>query len=123
MEVSILKLKDDLIVSIQSELRDSDVDKLRGSVLEKIRETEAKNLIVDVSTLEIMDTFIARSIIQLAKAAKYMGARSIITGISMEVTLTLLRMGFDWGDIETALNLEHGVEKCQKHQKLKNQNR
>jgi len=112
MNVSILKLKDILVVSIQSELSDSDIEKLNSAVLSKISDTGPKYLIVDVSPLEIMDTFIARSIIKLTKAAKYMGAHSVITGLSVEIILTLLRMGFNWGNIETALNLEHGVDKC-----------
>jgi rsbT antagonist protein RsbS len=117
MNVSILKLKDTLIVSVQSELKDSDVEKLQYEVLKKIFKTDVKYLIIDVSPLYLMDSFIARSIIKIAKAAKYMGVYTVISGISVEITLTLLNMGFDWGKIETALNLEHGIEKCRKKQK------
>lgn len=92
--IPVLKIDENLITSIQIELSDRMVVQLQKDILEKIKKTGAKGLLIDVSSLDIIDSFIARSVINIARASKYLDAATVVTGISPEIALTLLQMGF-----------------------------
>jgi rsbT antagonist protein RsbS len=93
------------------------VVQLQKEALEKIKRTGATGLLIDVSSLDIIDSFVARSVINIARAAKHLGTATVITGISPEIALTLLQMGFRWSEVETAINIEHGFEKLEKQKR------
>ena len=112
--IPVLKIGENLIISIQIELSDRMVVQLQKDILEKIKKTGAKGLLIDVSSLDIIDSFIARSVINIARASKYLDAATVVTGISPEIALTLLQMGFRWEKVETAIDVEHGFEKLGK---------
>ncbi len=108
--IPILKIGNNLIVSIQGDLTDRMVESLQNSILRKIEKTNAKGLLIDVSSLEVIDSFVARSLINTARMAKYMDTETVITGISPEIALTLIQMGFHWGKITTAVTVEQGLK-------------
>ncbi len=108
-EVSIIKLGNKIIVPIQNELNDATVKRLQESILNSIENTEAKGLIIDVSTLSLIDSFLGRVLVDTAKMANIMGADTVLVGMRKEVVLTLIQLGLIITDICTALNIEDGI--------------
>jgi rsbT antagonist protein RsbS len=110
MEIPILKIEEFLIVSFQTELSDQEINKLREEILEKIKKTNAKGLIIDITALKIIDSFMARCLSSIADMATLLGARTVVVGMQPAVALTLVELGLriKW-KIQTALNLERGI--------------
>ncbi len=115
MEIPLLKIEDFLIVSFQTELSDREIDKLREAILDKIKETRARGLIIDITALKTVDSFMARSLSTIADTATLLGARTVVVGMQPAVALTLVELGLriKW-KIQTELNLERGVSLLQK---------
>ena len=106
----ILKIGSNLIVSIQVELTDLMVEQLQQRILQEIQRRDATGLVIDVSGVEIIDSFVARSIMNTARMAKAMDTRTVVSGIRPEVAITLVEMGFTWSGVRTALTLEQAME-------------
>jgi rsbT antagonist protein RsbS len=107
--VPLIKISDSLVVPIQVELTDVMVEQLQNDILMRLRETAIKKLLIDVSAVEVIDSFIARSIINTARMAKLMDAKTVVIGIAPEVALTLVEMGFSWPGVWTAMSVEHAM--------------
>jgi rsbT antagonist protein RsbS len=107
--IPILRIRDTLIASIQAELRDAVADQFQMDVLAEIERTSAGGLIVDISAVEVVDSYVAQVLANTGKMARLMGTRTVIVGMRPEVAATLVRMGFSF-DLETALNLEEGLD-------------
>jgi rsbT antagonist protein RsbS len=118
--IPIIKLEDNLIVSIQVSLHDRLVMKLQDDIAHKIVKTKAKGLIVDVSSVEVMDSYIARAINDIGKNARIMGAESVIVGLQPAVAITLIEMGMTMDKVQTALNLDSGIAKLKEINESKN---
>jgi rsbT antagonist protein RsbS len=110
MEIPILKIEDFLIVSFQTELSDDELDNLREEILDRIKATNARGLIIDITALKIIDSFMARSLSSIATTATLLGAKTVIVGMQPAVALTLVELGLriKW-NVQTALNLERGI--------------
>jgi rsbT antagonist protein RsbS len=108
--IPILRIGKVLIASIQCELSDSSVDRFRGEVLRRIQAERSKGLIIDISTVEMIDTYTARVLYKLSQMTKVMGAETVIVGMSAEVAATLVRMGLLLPEVRTALDLEEGLQ-------------
>ena len=107
--IPILKLGPTLLASIQIELHDTVVDAFQSDVLEEIERTGSSGLIIDISALETVDSYVARMLSNTAKMAKLMGAETVIVGMRPAVAATLVRMGYLMEGINTALSLEEGL--------------
>jgi rsbT antagonist protein RsbS len=107
--IPILKIGATLLATIQIELHDTVVDAFQGDVLEEIERTGAAGLIIDISALETVDSYVARMLANTAKMAKLMGANTVIVGMRPAVAATLVRMGYFMNGIRTALSLEEGL--------------
>jgi rsbT antagonist protein RsbS len=107
--IPILKIGRTLITSVQTELRDRTVDLFQQDILSMIDSTGARSLVIDISALDTLDTYVARMLTSTGKMARLMGARTVIVGMRPEVAATLVRMGFPLKDLETALSLEEGL--------------
>ena len=107
--IPILKLGSTLLATIQIELHDTVVDAFQNDVLEEIERTGAHGLIVDISALETVDSYVARVLANTGKMAKLMGTETVIVGMRPAVAATLVRMGYYMEGIETALSLEEGL--------------
>jgi len=107
--IPILKVGSILVVAIQVELHDTLVDLFQKDVLEAIEKTGEKGLIIDISALETVDSYVARMLANTAKMAKLMGAETAIVGMQPAVAATLVRMGYFMDGISTALSLEEGL--------------
>ena len=108
--IPILKIGATLLATIQMELVDTVVDAFQGDVLEEIEKTGASGLIIDISALETVDSYVARMLVNTAKMAKLMGAQTVIVGMRPAVAATLVRMGYFMQGINTALSLEEGLD-------------
>lgn len=108
--IPILKLKDFLIVSIQTDLHDRMAEQLQYDILTRISETEAKGVIIDISALEMVDSFIERTFADTARMASTLGAEIVIVGMRPAVAITLVELGLSLGEVKTALNLDEGYE-------------
>src|SRR5215471_8852955 len=108
--IPILKIGSTLLASIQVELRDTVVDAFQNDVLEEIEKTGTQGLIIDISALETVDSYVARVLANTAKMAKLMGTETVIVGMRPAVAATLVRMGYFMEGIHTALSLEEGLQ-------------
>jgi rsbT antagonist protein RsbS len=107
--IPLLKIGSTLIVAIQIELHDTVVDLFQKDVLEEIEKTGEKGLIIDISALETVDSYVARMLANTAKMANLMGTETVIVGMRPAVAATLVRMGYFMNGINTALSLEEGL--------------
>lgn len=108
-EVTILSIGSNIIVPIQVEIHDQTARKLQTDILEKIEKIGAKGLIIDVSAVTIIDSFLGRLLVETAKMAKLMGAETVLSGMKKEVVLTLISLGLTMKTLHTALNIEDGL--------------
>jgi rsbT antagonist protein RsbS len=118
--IPILKIGSTLLATIQIELHDTVVDSFQNDVLEEIERTGAKGLIVDISALETVDSYVARMLANTGKMAKLMGTETVIVGMRPAVAATLVRMGYFLEGINTALSLEEGLELHARRSKMSN---
>lgn len=110
LQIPILKIEEFLIVSFQTELSDREIEELGESILEKIKEQSARGLIIDITALGVIDSFLARSLSSIASMANLLGAKTVVVGMQPAVALTLVEFGLriKW-KMSTALNLEKGL--------------
>jgi rsbT antagonist protein RsbS len=108
--VPIIRLHDSLIVSIQIELSDGLVLALKDDLAQEIRRSEVKGLIIEVSGVDVLDSFIARSIRDMAEIAKLMGVRTVLAGLDAAMAMTLVEMGMTMAGVVTALNMEAALQ-------------
>jgi len=102
-----------LIVPIQGELYDESIRQIQRDVLEKVKETGIKGVIIDLAGVNIIDSFLAQAIIDTAKMAAMLGATTALTGFKPAVVASLIDLDFELGGIQTALTLEEGLQKLQ----------
>jgi rsbT antagonist protein RsbS len=107
--VPILKNGDVLIASIQTALSDNDLTNLQDSLAENIGRFRARGVIIDVSALDVMDSFAARTIQGIAYTTKLRGAIAVVVGIQPDVAFAMVQLGLTMVDIPTALDLEEGM--------------
>jgi len=108
MPVPVLKQGDVLIASIQAALSDADLLQLRDDLAEKVGRLRARGVIVDVTALDVMDSFATRTLRGIAQTTKLRGAETVIVGIQPEVASAMVQLGLTLHDIDTALDLEDG---------------
>jgi rsbT antagonist protein RsbS len=109
MLVPILKQGDFLIATIQSALTDDDLLRLRDDLAEQVGRYRSRGVIVDVTVLDVMDSFAARTLRALSHMVGLRGAQTVIVGIQPEVAFAMVQLGLTLGDVETALDLEEGL--------------
>lgn len=111
MKIPILKLKDILITSIQIDLTDEEAILFQTDVLAKVSETDAKGVVIDITALDVVDSFMARVLNNTATMVRLLGAEVVLCGMQPSVALTLIEMGRELIGVETALNLDQAVDK------------
>ena len=109
MPVPILKQGDYLIATIQSALSDSGVLELRDDLAQRVGELRSRGIIVDVAALDVIDSFVARSLREIALTAQLRGARTVIVGIQPDVAVAMVQFQLDLAPLETALDLEEAL--------------
>jgi rsbT antagonist protein RsbS len=109
MRVPILKHRGYLIASIQSALTDKDLLQLRDDLSEQVEKHRAQGVIVDVTALDVIDSFATRTLRTVAQMVRLRGAGTVIVGIQPEVALAMVQLGLELGHVATALDLEEGL--------------
>lgn len=110
MRVPILKQGHYLIATIQSALTDEDLIRLRDDLAAQVNRFRSLGVIVDVTVLDVMDSFATRTLRDLAQMIRLRGAETVICGIQPEVAFTMVQLGLELGKVETALDLEEGLD-------------
>jgi rsbT antagonist protein RsbS len=108
--VAILKQGEYLIASIQSALRDHEVLELRDQLADRVGALRARGIIIDVAALDVIDSFVARSLRTIALTAKLRGATTVIVGIQPEVAVAMVQFQLNLEPVHTALDLEEGLD-------------
>ncbi|TET23538.1 MAG: STAS domain-containing protein [Candidatus Stahlbacteria bacterium] len=106
--IPILKLGEFLLVSIQIDLHDRMAEQLQQDILERVSQTQARGVLIDISALEMVDSFISRILADTARMAATLDAEIVIVGMHPAVAITLVELGLSLGDVKTALNLDEG---------------
>jgi rsbT antagonist protein RsbS len=107
--VPILKQGDYLIATIQSAMADSDALQLQDDLMDRVGRYRSKGLIVDVTALDLMDSFAGRALRTIAHMTRLRGAVMVIVGIQPEVAFAMVQLGMSLEEVDTALDLEEGL--------------
>jgi rsbT antagonist protein RsbS len=110
MAVPILKQGDYLIATVQAALSDAELMELRHRLVERTGQFRSRGVIVDVMALDVMDSFAARTLRDLAYMARLRGAETVVVGIQPEVAVAMAQLGLTLEGVATALDLEEGLE-------------
>ena len=113
-DFQIILIRGCLLVSIQTELHDQLALRLQEALAERTRAVGATGVVLDISMVQIIDSFITRILNDIGRSVRYMGARCFVVGIRPGVAMTLVEMGVDLDAVETALNLDLALERLEK---------
>jgi rsbT antagonist protein RsbS len=114
MPVPILKQGDVLIASIQAALTDHDLLQLKDELAEKVGRLRSRGVIIDVTALDVMDSFATRTLRGIAATARMRGAKTVVVGIQPDVAISIVQLGLTLQGVTTALDLEEGFEVLQR---------
>src|SRR6201994_3909675 len=107
--VPILKLGDLLLVSIQLDLDDQTALALQDDLAERIVSTGARGVLIDITALEIVDSFIGRMLSTIASVSRVLDAETVVVGMRPAVAITLVELGLSLGGVRTALNVDKAL--------------
>jgi rsbT antagonist protein RsbS len=109
MEVPILKQHHYLIATIQAALTDADLLHLRDALAQQVGRYRSRGVIVDVTSLDVLDSFASRTLRDIAQIIRLRGAQTVIVGIQPEVAFAMIQLGLNLEGVATALDLEEGL--------------
>jgi len=108
--IPILRMGNYLLVTIQVDMHDKLALTLQDDLTTRISEVNAKGVLIDISSLEIVDSFIGRTLANIASMARVLDAHTVVVGMQPAVAITLVELGMSLPGIRTALNVESGME-------------
>jgi rsbT antagonist protein RsbS len=108
--IPILRMGDFLLVTIQVDMHDQLAMRLQDDISEKISATSAKGVLIDISALDVVDSFIGRMIGTISGLSRIMDAHTMLVGMQPAVAITLVELGLTLPGVSTALNVERGME-------------
>jgi rsbT antagonist protein RsbS len=108
--IPILKMGDCLLVSIQVDMHDRLALMLQQDLTDQIVRTRARGALIDISSLDMVDSFIGRMLGNIASMARLLGALTVVVGMRPAVAITLVELGLSLQGVQTALNVEKGME-------------
>jgi rsbT antagonist protein RsbS len=111
VRIPILKLHNYLLISIQIDLDDQTAIQFQEDLLSKIHESGSSGVVIDLTSVDIIDSFIAKVLGDVVTMSDLMGAKVVLTGIQPAVAMTLIDLGIHLQDVPTALDLEQGLIK------------
>lgn len=109
MVVPILKQRDVLIGSVQSALTDTDITEFRNSLADQVGRNRSRAVIIDVSGLDVIDSFTARTLQEITNTVKLKGAAAVVVGIQPQVAFAMVQLGLYLDGVTTALDLDEGL--------------
>ena len=107
--VPVMRIGDTLLVALQGDLDDTTVMTIEEQLTREIADTSASGMLIDVSRLSVVDTFIARVLARIVAMVRLLGAQAAVVGIQPAVAITLVELGVPMGHLDTALNAEQGL--------------
>lgn len=110
VSVPILKQGNVLIASIQAALSDDDLIQLRDGLIDQVGRFRARGVVIDVTALDVMDSFATRTLRGIAETTRLRGAHTVIVGIQPDVAFAMVQLGLALSGISTALDLDEGLE-------------
>ncbi|MBB6420231.1 STAS domain-containing protein [Streptomyces massasporeus] len=108
--VPVLRLGDVLLVTLQGDLHDSTAQQLQQDLAETISRTGVRGVLIDISGVEIVDSFLGRVLAEIAAQAGLLAARTVVAGMRPAVAITLVELGLTLPGLSTALSAEAGME-------------
>ena len=117
--IPILQMGSTLLVTIQVDMQDQMALALQDDLANKISATSAKGVLIDISALEIVDSFIGRMLASISGISRILDATTVVVGMQPAVAITLVELGLSLEGVRTALNVERGMELLQKSRKEK----
>jgi rsbT antagonist protein RsbS len=112
--IPILKMGETLLVTIQVDMHDRIAAALEEDLTARIAQTGAKGVLIDISSLEIVDSFIGRMLDNIAAVSRMLDAETVVCGMRPAVAITLVELGLSLSGVKTALNVERGMELIRK---------
>ncbi len=107
--IPILKMGDALLITIQVDMHDRLAMALEDDLTQKIVQSSAKGVLIDISSLEIVDSFIGRMLDNIAAVSRILDAQTVVVGMRPAVAITLVELGLALTGVKTALNVEKGM--------------
>jgi rsbT antagonist protein RsbS len=108
--IPILQMGDTLLVTIQVDMQDQMALALQDDLANKIAATGAKGVLIDISALEIVDSFVGRMLASISGISRILDATTVVVGMQPAVAITLVELGLSLEGVRTALNVERGME-------------
>jgi rsbT antagonist protein RsbS len=112
--VPLMRVGDTLMVTLQGDLDDATVIRIEDRLTREVARTGATGMLIDVSALDVVDSFIARVLARVVGMIRLLGAQAAIVGIQPAVAITLVELGVPMGHLDTALNAEQGLALLQR---------
>lgn len=107
--IPIMRIADTLLVTLQGDLDDASVIRIEQQLTDQVVRTNATGMLIDVSGLSVVDSFIARVLARIVAMTRLLGAHAAVVGIQPAVAITLVELGVPMGQLDTALNAEQGL--------------
>ena len=108
--IPILQMGDTLLVTIQVDMQDQMALALQDDLASKIAATGAKGVLIDISALEIVDSFVGRMLASISGISRILDATTVVVGMQPAVAITLVELGLSLSGVRTALNVQRGME-------------
>lgn len=108
--IPILRMGEFLLVTIQVDMHDRLAMTLQDDLTNKIKQTDAKGVLIDISSLEIVDSFIGRMVANISAMSKVLDAETVVVGMQPAVAITLVELGLSLPGVRTALDVEKGMQ-------------
>jgi rsbT antagonist protein RsbS len=108
--VPVLRQRGYLIATIQTAMTDSEAEDLQSDLMAQVSAYRARGIVVDTTALDVLDSFAARTLRTIAHMTRLRGARTVLVGIQPEVAFAMVQLGITLEDVDTALDLEEGLE-------------
>lgn len=109
-QIPILRIGPTLLATVHIELRDAVAEAFQADVLTAIEKSGSTGLLIDISGLDMVDSYVARIVAETGRMARLMGTDTVLVGMRPEVSATLIRMGYAMEGVRTALNVDDGLE-------------
>lgn len=112
-KIPLLQMGEYLLVTIQIDMHDQLAMTLQDDLTNKIIQTRVRGVLIDISSLEIVDSFIGRILSNIAKMSQILGAQTVVVGMQPAVAITLVELGLSLSGVRTALDVEKGMSLLQ----------
>ncbi len=108
--IPILRMGDCLLVTIQVDMHDRLAMTLQSDLTEQVARTHARGVVIDISALDVVDSFIGRTLASIAAMARVLDSQTVVVGMQPSVAITLVELGLELRGVRTALDVERGMD-------------